>query len=392
MKKLVLLTFCLLLSLCTSLAQTGRVYLVGAGPGDPDLITLKGIKVLHQADVVLYDALSNPSILLHCKKDVRLIPVGKRAGKPSPTQEEINALLIKEAKAGHTVVRLKGGDPFVFGRGGEELLALLGEKIRVYVVPGVTAAIAAPAYAGIPVTHRALARTFTLVTASTKDKGVREAANWKALAEQGGTIAFYMGVRVIPDICKLLIDAGMSPDTPAAIISKGTLPEQKAFRGKLRDFTPDYTDYSRLTPGLLLVGDVVDVAPEYKPGGEEKGAKVLCITHTTNESRLGEKVGDEVALFCTLKTDNPSEYSSDYLALLKEVGFTHVVFSNSPSFKEYEKLSKEKGIELIKPGATLITLGQVVTDLLREHGYESTPLRSYDEIAKFITEGKGVTP
>lgn len=388
MKKTLLLTLALLLAIPNLLAQSGKVYLVGAGPGDPDLVTVKGAKVLGKADVVLYDALANPSILLHCKGDVRLIPVGKRSGKPSPKQEEINQLLINEALKGNTVVRLKGGDPFVFGRGGEELLALLDKGIDTEVIPGVTAAIAAPAYAGIPVTHRALARSFTLVTASTKDSNLAESVKWKSLVEQEGTIAFYMGVRVIPEICQQLIKAGMSPDTPAAIISKGTLPEQKAFRGTLKDFTPDYTDYTKLTPGLLLVGEVVNVTENYQPSKDDNGMKVLSITLNRKVSELTPRIEDGVAVATTIASKDPDKYSNDYLEMLKELEFTHIVFSNTKSVEAYFKLCEVKGINVITPKATIITLGKKITDLLSTKGYNAITLGSYNEVASYLLGDK----
>lgn len=388
MKRLLFISVALLFNLLNLSAQSGKVYLVGAGPGDPDLITVKGAKALGKADVVLYDALANPSILIHCKGNVRLIPVGKRAGKPSPSQGEINQLLIDEAQKGNTVVRLKGGDPFVFGRGGEELLALLDKGIDTEVIPGVTAAIAAPAYAGIPVTHRGLARTFSLVTASTKDSNLTEAVKWKALVEQGGTIAFYMGVRVIPDICQQLIKSGMSPDTPAAIISKGTLPEQKAFRGALKDFTPDFTDYAKLTPGLLLVGEVVNVTENYQPSKDNNGMKVLSITLNRKVSELTPRLENEVALAFTIASKDPNKYSKEYLEMLKEVEFTHIVFSNTKSVEAYFKLCEEKGINVISPKATIITLGKKITDLLSTKGYNAITLGSYNEVASYLIGDK----
>lgn len=375
----------------SAFAQKGIVHLVGAGPGDSELISVKGVKALKQADVVLYDALANPEILLHCRKDVRLIPVGKRAGRPSMKQEEINRLLIDEAKKGNFVVRLKGGDPFVFGRGGEELLALAKENIEVKVVPGVTAAIAAPAYAGIPVTHRALARSFTLVTASTKDQNLQNALKWKSLVELGGTIAFYMGARIVPEICQLLTTEGLSPETPAVIISNGTLPAQKVIRGRIKDFTPTFADYEHLTPALFLVGDVIEVVKDYQMPEPTPELKVLAITLNRKVSELCPRIEDNVLLAETFPSTRVDLYSQDYLELLKSVGFTHMVFSNTKSVEAYFKACQESGINFIGDNTTLITLGESITDLLKSRGYEAVTLKSYNEVATYLVGDKAKT-
>ncbi|MDD7437392.1 MAG: uroporphyrinogen-III C-methyltransferase [Bacteroidales bacterium] len=379
-----------ILGINRAIAQEGVVYLVGAGPGDPDLISLKGIKALRKADVVLYDALANPEILLHCRKDVRLIPVGKRAGRPSLKQEEINQLLISEAKNGHCVVRLKGGDPFVFGRGGEELLALCERKIEVRVIPGITAAIAAPAYAGIPVTHRGLARSFTLVTASTKDQDLNDAVQWKSLVNLGGTVAFYMGARIVPEICQTLISEGLSPETPAAIISNGTLTSQKVLRGRLKDFTPTYIDYGKLTPALLLVGEVVEVTPEQLDPTPKDEIKVLAVTLNRKISELTPRIEGEVALTETFTSNTPDVYSLDYLQLLKSVGFTHIVFSNTKSVEAYFKLCEQKGVNIIGENTLLITLGEAITQKLRDYGYDAVTVKSYNEVAEYLIGDKAL--
>src|SRR3954452_19393064 len=220
----------------------GIVYLVGAGPGDPGLITVRGAKLLATADVVVYDYLSNPQLLSHCRSDVEAIYVGKKAAAHSMTQEQINALLVEKGKAGKRVVRLKGGDPFVFGRGGEECEALAAAGVAFEVVPGITAALAAPAYAGIPVTHRDFNSSFTFVTGHEKEEEYREddsrarqpgAASdldWSALARLP-CLAFYMGVKSLPRICRKLIEHGMPPEMPAATIRWGTTTRQRTVTG-----------------------------------------------------------------------------------------------------------------------------------------------------------------
>jgi uroporphyrinogen III methyltransferase/synthase len=218
----------------------GTVSLVGAGPGDIGLLTLRGRDLLAAADVVLCDALANPRLLNHCRPDARIVSVGKRAGQHAMQQHDINALLVAEAKAGHRVVRLKGGDPFVFGRGGEECLALAAAGVPFEVVPGVTAGIAALAYAGIPITHRDYNSSFTLITGHKGDCTSKALAtdptaiDWAAVARLP-CVAFYMGTKALPDICARLMENGMPPVTPAATVSRGTTAMQRTIVGTLAD-------------------------------------------------------------------------------------------------------------------------------------------------------------
>jgi len=229
----------------------GKVYLIGAGPGDPQLMTLKAARALGLADVVLVDALVNRGCLAHARSDARVIEVGKRAGGGA-SQAFIEKVMIQTAKNGHTVARLKGGDSFVFGRGGEELQALLDGGIEVEVIPGITAGIGVPAMLGIPVTHRDFAHGVTLVT------GHGAAVDWRALVRSGTTLVIYMGVRNLEAIKRALKAAGMDPATPACIIENGTLPAQRQMVGRL----------GRLSgagfhgPALIVVGAVVGLARE----------------------------------------------------------------------------------------------------------------------------------
>lgn len=231
--------------------MTGKVYLIGAGPGDPQLMTLKAARALWLADVVLVDALVNRACLAHTRPGARVIEVGKRCGRGSTPQAFIERLLYHYAKTGHTVARLKGGDPFVFGRGGEELQALLSLGVDVEVIPGVTAGVALPAMLGIPVTHRGLARGVTFVT------GHGAGIDWGALARSGTTLVVYMGLRNLPKIRASLIAAGLKPSTPACVIENGTLPSQRQVVGTLGTISaPAFQG-----PALIVVGDVVRFAP-----------------------------------------------------------------------------------------------------------------------------------
>jgi uroporphyrin-III C-methyltransferase len=233
-------------------SANGIVYIVGGGPGDPGLITVKGLECLRRAEVVLYDRLVAQELLTEVPPHAELIDVGKEAKQLRRSQDEINALLIERARAGKIVVRLKGGDPFVFGRGGEECQALAEAGIRYEVVPGVSSAIAVPAYAGIPVTQRDVTTAFTVVTGHTG--GSSSNIDWDAIARIG-TIVFLMGVEHLPEIISELLAHGRLPNTPAALIREGTTQNQLVVTGTLEDIVEKTRDVR--PPAVLVVGEVV---------------------------------------------------------------------------------------------------------------------------------------
>jgi uroporphyrin-III C-methyltransferase / precorrin-2 dehydrogenase / sirohydrochlorin ferrochelatase len=235
----------------------GEVTLVGAGPGDPELLTLKALRALQDADVVLHDRLVPEAVLDMARRDAARICVGKTAGGGGSTQEEINALLIAHARAGERVVRLKGGDPFIFGRGGEELEALAREQISFSVIPGITAAAGCAAYAGIPLTHRDYAHSVTFVTGHA-DQDDRE-PDWAALARPGNTAVFYMGLARLAHIAAKLIEHGARPSVPVGIIAQGTLPNQRVFTATLATISELSTHANLESPALLIVGEVVSL-------------------------------------------------------------------------------------------------------------------------------------
>ena len=237
--------------------MSGRVYLVGAGPGDAGLLTARALELIAAADVILHDRLIPPGALDGARPDARLIAVGKRGGGPSTPQERIARLLVEHARAGRLVVRLKGGDPFVFGRGGEEALALREAGIPFEVVPGVTAGIAAPAYAGIPVTHRDLASAVAFVAGHEDPSKPESALDWPALAAFPGTLVFYMGVAQLPRLAQRLIAAGRDGDEPAAVVERGTLPGQRTVVATLATIA-DAAAAVR-PPAIVLVGAVASL-------------------------------------------------------------------------------------------------------------------------------------
>ena len=236
--------------------MTGIVHLVGAGPGDPGLLTVRAVELIAEADVVLYDRLIPPEALEHARPEAQLIYVGKQGEGPQFPQDDTHALLLEHARAGRRVVRLKGGDPFVFGRGGEEALVLREAGVPFEVVPGVTAGVAAPAYAGIPVTHRDMASGVAFVTGHEDPGKAETAVDWDALARFPGTLVFYMGVRTLPRIAAGLVEAGRPADEPVAVVERGTLPGQRTLLASLRDGAERAAQEQIRPPAITLVGPV----------------------------------------------------------------------------------------------------------------------------------------
>ena len=238
-------------------APKGEVYLVGAGPGDPELLTLKALRLMQQADVVIYDRLVSPAILELCRRDADKIYVGKARSNHSVPQEGINALLVEYAAKGKRVCRLKGGDPFIFGRGGEEIQELFAAGVAFQVVPGITAASGCSAYAGIPLTHRDYAQSVRFLTGHLKE-GSPELP-WKELVYENQTLVLYMGLVGLEKICAQLIAHGQRPNMPVALISKGTTPEQKVVVGTLADIASKVSEYQIQAPTLTIIGEVVSL-------------------------------------------------------------------------------------------------------------------------------------
>lgn len=241
------------------MTKRGTVYLIGAGPGDPGLMTLRGRDILETADVIIYDYLVNPKLLGLAREDADVIYVGKKAGVKEKTQREINSLLVKHARGGKIVARLKGGDPFIFGRGGEEAEALSNKDIPYEIVPGATSASAVPAYAGIPLTHRDVTSSFAVVTGHEDPSKEESNIPWKALAGIG-TVVFLMGVRTLGKNMKKLIEAGKPEDTPAAVITWGTYPYQSTVTGNIASIAKLADGRKGITsPAIVVVGDVVRI-------------------------------------------------------------------------------------------------------------------------------------
>lgn len=242
--------------------MSGKVILVGAGPGDPGLLTIKGRRALERADVVVYDRLVSPAVLELIPESARRINVGKQANNHIVPQSGINQILLEEALAGHTVVRLKGGDPFVFGRGGEELELLAKHGVDFEEIPGITSAVAAAAYAGIPVTHRDYSSSLHIITGHARE-GEQLTVDFEALVRMGGTLVFLMGVTAMPMIVQGLLDAGMDGDTPAAMVEQGTLPVQRRCSAALAALPQRAAEMGIHSPALIVVGGVCELAEDF---------------------------------------------------------------------------------------------------------------------------------
>ena len=341
------------------------VYLVGAGPGDPGLITVRGAEVMARAEVVVHDRLADARLLTLAPADARRIDVGKAPGGPV-RQEEINDLLVAEGRTGRTVVRLKGGDPFVFGRGGEEALALREAGIPFEIVPGVTSAIAVPAYAGVPVTHRALATSFTVVTGHSRHAVDRE-TNWEALAAAGGTIVILMGVAHRAEIAARLIAGGLAPTTPVAAVHWGTRPEQVTVRVPL-----DQLGVTPLDPPVtLVVGAVAGLDLDWYESRPLFGRRVVVTRareSASGLSRLLQDLGARVVEVPTIRIDPPSDGGAglDRAAVAVAQGrYEWVVFTSANAVDPLLcRIADARRLA----GVSLAAVGPATAEALRRYG------------------------
>lgn len=313
--------------------ERGYVYLVGAGPGDEELITVKGLECIKKAEVLVYDRLASEKFLDYADKEAELIFVGKMPDRHVYTQEEINELIVSKAKEGKTVTRLKGGDPFVFGRGGEEALLLAEENITFEVVPGITSAVAAPAYAGIPVTHRGLSSSLSVVTGHEDPTKETSQLNWKELSTATDTLCILMGVSNLESIVDNLIKYGRSPKTPAALVRWGTRPLQKTLVGTLEDITRKAREHGFSAPSVIIVGDVVNLKDklswfENKPLFNRRIIVTRARQQASDLSRRIKELGGEPLEYPAIKIVSPDSYEKIDAAINDLRSYQWLIFTS----------------------------------------------------------------
>lgn len=351
----------------------GKVWLVGAGPGDAGLFTLKGKEVLNQADVVVYDSLVGQGIMTMIPSRAKKINVGKRASNHTMPQEQINEVLLKEAKKGQKVVRLKGGDPFLFGRGGEELELLEEEQIPYEIVPGVTSPISVPAYNGIPVTHRDYCSSVHIITGH-KKAGAEYDIDFEALVRTKGTLVFLMGVKALSDICQGLLKAGMDREMPAAILQKGTTARQKRIVATVSTLAEEVRRQGIETPAIIVVGKVCALADKFS--WYEKlplaGWKVLLTRPKDLISSMAGKLrrmGAEVLELPAIRTEPIEENPELEKAMEVLSEYQWLVFTSPTGVKVFFQQMKKYGKDIRSLGqAKVAAIGEGTRKKLEERG------------------------
>ena len=355
------------------LSNVEKVSLVGAGPGEPELLTVKGLRLLETADVIVHDRLINNRLLAMARPDAEVVDVGKIPGG-GRRQSDINSFLISTARQGKRVVRLKGGDPFVFGRGGEEADALVAAGVPFEVVPGVTSAVAAPAYAGIPLTHREHASSFTVVTGSLSGKGGGNSPDWETLAKTPGTLVILMGWRNLSDIAAKLIANGRSGATPSAVVSWGSEPRQMTATGRLDSIADIAKSQGLEAPATVVIGDVVGLRDRLKwfESLPLLGRRVL-VTRTRNQAgllsrRLGE-LGAIPIEIPTIEVRPPYNYSKLDEALAEVSEFDWIVFASANAVRAvYDRLVATGRDSRSLHGVSVATIGPATADATSELG------------------------
>jgi uroporphyrinogen III methyltransferase / synthase len=354
--------------------RAGRVYLVGAGPGDPGLLTARALELIARADTILYDRLIPAQALDGARPDAELLFVGKnphRPGGESVPQEQTQALMIERARAGREVVRLKGGDPFVFGRGGEEALALREADIEFAVVPGVTAGVSAAAYAGIPVTHRGISTGVALVTGHEDPAKAEQELDWSALAAFPGTLVFYMGVRSLERIAGSLIDAGRSPSQPAAVVERGTFPDQRTLTGTLATIAELAARASVQAPAITIVGDVVDLAGSLSWGDERplRGRSVAVTRARAQASGLSRRLEELGASVVQTPTIRTREISDPTLPPLDPASYDLICLTSANGVQFlFKRLAAGGRDARALAGARIAAIGPGTAAALAQHG------------------------
>ena len=354
--------------------KQGMVYLVGAGPGDYKLISVRGLEYIQIADTIVYDRLADDRLLATARPDVELIYVGKASSEHTMRQEDINQLLVDKAKEGKTVVRLKGGDPFVFGRGGEEALLLVENQVAFEIVPGITSAISVPAYAGIPVTHRGIATSFAVITGHEDPTKSESTIKWSHLATAVDTLVFLMGVENLPHITKSLIEHGRSADTPAAVIRWGTKPEQRVLVTTVGQAAAAVAEAGMKPPAIFIVGEVVNLRAKLAWFDQRLlfGKKVLVTRAREQASVLTselEDLGAQCIEAPAIKLVPPESYDELDTAIKQLTTYNWVIFTSVNGVKHFfDRLHNMKRDSRALGNARIAAIGAQTAAKLRDYG------------------------
>lgn len=353
---------------------TGKVYLVGAGPGDPELITRRGARRLAEADLVLYDALVHPDLLSHCRAGAELVFVGKRAGRARARQDEIHRRMLEAARAGRTVVRLKGGDPYLFGRGSEEAEELARAGIPFEVVPGVPSPIAASAYAGISLSHRELASSVAYVTATESVEKDASAHDWRKLATATQTLVIFMGMRKLDSLMHLLIEHGRAPDCPAAVVQWASLPTQRTVVGTVSTIAQAARDADIGMPALTIVGEVVRLREQLRWYDAQPlfGKRVLVTRAAAQSERLARMLrdagADPVAL-PAIRIEAPEDSEPLRAALTRLGDYAWILFTSENAVTAFFQALAEAGGDARRLGGARVgAIGPATAQALRARG------------------------
>ena len=381
----------------------GIVWLVGAGPGDPDLISVKGLRLIQSADTIVFDRLVDKRLLDNAREDTELIDVGKIPGKRINRQEDINGLLIELGRAGKKVVRLKGGDPFVFGRGGEEAEALVEAGVAFEIVPGITSAIAAPAYAGIPLTHRKLASSFTVVTGSEDPTKPDTSVDWEVLAKSSDTLVVLMGQSNLRSIADALMKYGRAPETPVALVQWGTEPYQRTLVATLSDIADRAATTGIGAPAVTIVGDVVRLreAIRWFDSRPLFGRRVLVTRTRTQASALSETLtqkGAQPIELPTIEIQPYEDYAHLDMALRNIHGYDWAIFSSANAVDVVFDRLRTVGLDArAMHGVQIAAIGPATRRRLYERGVAADFVPStfvaesvVDELKRFGLSGKRV--
>jgi uroporphyrinogen III methyltransferase / synthase len=388
--------------------EKGRAYLVGAGPGDVQLITVKGMEAIKKAQVILYDRLANPKLLDYAPADCELIYCGKLPDRHILRQEMINDLLVEKVLEGKIVVRLKGGDPGVFGRVGEEAAALAENGLSFEIVPGITSGISAPLYAGIPVTHREFGESFAVVTAHDKSENGQPKLDWKGLATGIDTIAFYMGISNLPYISKNLIKHGKPADTPVILIQWGTFSRQQTLEGTLSNIAAKAKEVNFTNPAITLVGDIVSLREKLN-WFEKKplfGKQILLVRTGTDESELARELMDQGADVIEFPKWKKVTVPVDPAVISRISAYEQILFTSPESVREFLQILIAEGIDIRRVKADFYGCSTKSVKSLNEKGFiaklegemplsgkilvvgDSDISSEYPHVEKFITSKK----